>query len=63
MDAKKIARINELAKKSKASGLTSDELDEQKALRDEYRAAFRASLEAQLKMITVSDEPVSGEAS
>ena len=44
MEQKKLDRINELAKKSKESGLTPEEATEQKALREEYIAAFRASL-------------------
>lgn len=48
MEQYKIDRINALAKKSKGEGLTTDELAEQKALRSEYVASFRASLKAQL---------------
>ena len=48
MEQKKIDRINELAKKSKTVGLTAAEKEEQTALRNEYRAAFRRSLSAQL---------------
>ena len=48
MTDEKIARINELAKKSKAGGLTPEEQAEQKALREEYIAGFRRSLKAQL---------------
>ncbi len=44
----KINRINELAHKSKQEGLTTEELAEQKALREEYIAEFRASMKAQL---------------
>ena len=44
MEQKKIDRINELAKKSKAEGLTEEEKAEQKALRDEYIRDFRAGL-------------------
>ena len=44
MEKEKIARINELAKKSKAEGLSEEEIAEQKALRAEYIAEFRASL-------------------
>ena len=43
MEKEKIARINELAKKSKAEGLSEEEIAEQKALRAEYIAEFRAS--------------------
>lgn len=55
MEKEKIDRINELAKKSKTVGLTDDEKLEQKALRDEYREAFRRSLISQLDNITVVD--------
>ena len=48
MTDEKIARINELAKKSKAGELTPAEQAEQKALREEYSAGFRRSLKAQL---------------
>ena len=40
----KIERINFLARKSREQGLTEAEQIEQKALRAEYVAAFRASL-------------------
>ena len=43
MKQEKIDRINYLVKKSKTEGLTEAEAAEQKALRDEYRASFRAS--------------------
>ena len=48
MTDEKIARINELAKKSKTIGLTEEEKAEQKVLREEYIAGFRASMRAQL---------------
>ena len=48
MTQEKINRINELAHKSKAEGLTEAEKAEQKALREEYIAGFRASMKAQL---------------
>ncbi len=41
----KIDRINFLARKSRAEGLTEEEALEQKNLRAEYVAAFRKSLE------------------
>ena len=45
MEKAKIERINALARKSKAEGLTAEELAEQKALRDEYIAEFRAQFQ------------------
>ena len=45
MEQNKIDRINELARKSKVTALTPEELNEQKALREEYRIQFRASLQ------------------
>lgn len=53
MDQQKIARINELARKSRESGLTPSELKEQKKLRDEYIAAFRNNLKKQLDNIEI----------
>ncbi len=44
MEKEKVARINELARKQKAEGLTDEEKAEQKALRDEYIAEFRISM-------------------
>ena len=43
-----IARINELARKAKTTGLTPEEEQERKALREAYVAAFRESLRSQL---------------
>ena len=48
MEKQKIARINALAKKAKTEGLTDAEKVEQKQLRDEYIAEYRANLKAQL---------------
>ena len=48
MTQQQIERINELAKKKKTVGLTSDEQEEQLRLRREYIDGFRASLRAQL---------------
>lgn len=42
MEKIKIDRINELARKQKAEGLTPEETAEQQALRKEYIAEFRA---------------------
>ena len=57
MTKEKIARINELAKKSKTpAGLTETEQAEQAALRQEYVAEMKASLRAQLEH-TMIQEP------
>ena len=49
MEQAKIDRINELARKSKTdAGLTQSEKAEQASLRQEYLAAIRANLTAQL---------------
>ena len=56
MTQEKIARINELAHKSKTTGLTDAEKAEQQALRQEYLADVKASLRAQLDR-TSSQEP------
>lgn len=51
-----IDRINELAKKKKETGLTEEELAEQKVLYREYIDAFKANLKAQLDTIEVVDD-------
>ena len=48
MTQEKIDRINELARKSKTEPLTEAEKAEQKALREEYLASFRAMFRGQL---------------
>lgn len=48
-----IARINELAKKSKAEGLTEAEKEEQQKLRKEYIESFKMNLRSQLNNIDV----------
>ncbi|MDF2546995.1 MAG: hypothetical protein K0R93_1893 [Anaerosolibacter sp.] len=51
----KLDRINYLAKKSKAEGLTEAEKTEQKKLREEYLLAFRESFRKQLDNIEIVD--------
>ncbi len=51
-----IARINELAKKSKTVGLTEEEKAEQQVLRREYIDSFTASLKSQLDNTYIMDE-------
>lgn len=56
MTQEKIDRINELARKSRTpEGLTEAEKAEQTALRNEFRADFKANLESQLKNIEIVD--------
>ncbi|MEE1443188.1 MAG: DUF896 domain-containing protein [Blautia sp.] len=56
MDARKIQRINELARKSKQEGLTPSEKEEQRVLRAEYIASVRMNLKAQLDNIDIQQE-------
>ena len=55
MTNEKIARINELARKSKTTGLTEAEKAEQQALRQEYVADVKASLQAQLNNTSIQE--------
>ena len=50
-----IARINELAHKSKKEGLTEEEAMEQTELRGKYIANFRANFRKQLDKIDVKE--------
>ncbi len=56
MTPEKINRINELAHKSKAVGLTDDEKNEQAVLRREYIDSFKASLIGQLENTYIIDK-------
>lgn len=49
----KLARINELARKSKAEGLTPEEREEQQVLRKDYLAAFRQNFRQQLDSVKI----------
>ena len=51
MEKTKLNRINELARKSRAEGLSETEKAEQKTLREEYIRTFRASIRGQLDNI------------
>lgn len=55
MNKEKIQRINELAKLSKERALTDEEAVEQKALRDEYIAEFRAQFRSTLENTVIQD--------
>ena len=56
MDERKIARINELYRKSKAEGLTESEKKEQKLLRQEYLESIRGNLRSQLNNIDIKEK-------
>lgn len=53
MEQKKIDRINFLARKSKAEGLTEEEKAEQAVLRREYIDSYKRSLEIQLENTSI----------
>lgn len=55
MEKEKIERINFLARKSRTEGLTDSEKNEQKNLRDEYRADLRKSCMAQLDWFYIAE--------
>ena len=56
MNEDKIKRINELARKQKAEGLTDEEKAEQAELRREYIESYKRSLIAQLENTYVVDD-------
>ena len=49
-------RINELSKKKKEEGLTSEELAEQKELRETYLSLFRENFRSHIEMLQVYDK-------
>ena len=55
MTNEKIARINELARKSKAEGLTEAEKNEQQALRREYLDEVKANFRAQMEHTSIQE--------
>lgn len=56
MEKAKIDRINELARKKKAEGLTEAETEEQAKLRHEYLAEYRENMKAILDGIVIQEE-------
>lgn len=56
MKSELIDRINELARKAKSEGLTPEETQEQKQLREQYRMEFRRNLTDQLEHTYIMDE-------
>ncbi|MGM0124211.1 hypothetical protein IGI37_001585 [Enterococcus sp. AZ194] len=55
LSKEKLARINELAKKKKESGLTETEQKEQQLLREEYLSAFRSGMKHHIEGMKVVD--------
>ncbi|KQL54535.1 hypothetical protein AN964_14225 [Heyndrickxia shackletonii] len=55
LSKEKIARINELAKKSKEQGLSKEEAKEQSKLRREYLDSFRSSMKNTIEKVRVFD--------
>lgn len=56
MNQDKIDRINTLYHKAKATGLTEEEKEEQKLLRNEYITSIRNSLRGNLNNISIKEE-------
>jgi len=56
LSKEKLARLNELAKKSKNGSLTNEELVERDELRKEYLETFRVSFRKRLENIDFVDE-------
>lgn len=56
VDQKRIDRISELTRIARSRELSPEETAEREALRCEYRAAVRKSLEAHMENIRVVDE-------
>ena len=56
IDKNLINRINELEKKKKNEDLTTEEIVEQKSLREQYLKLFKAGFKQQVESIKVVDE-------
>ena len=56
LEQKKLERINELARKSRHDGLTPEEKEEQRLLREEYIAGFRRGFMQTMESVVVVDE-------
>ena len=56
MEKRLVDRINQLARKQKAEGLTREELAEQTSLRKDYLKDFRAGMENTMDQIWIQNE-------
>ncbi|MCC5889604.1 MAG: DUF896 family protein [Alkalibacterium sp.] len=55
LEKKKLDRINELVRKERNDGLSVEEKEEQKNLREEYIQAFRSGMKNQIEGMKVVD--------
>lgn len=55
LSKEKLARISELSRKKKATGLTTEEAKEQTALRQEYLDVFRGTMRDTIENVRVID--------
>lgn len=53
MDKQKLERISELSRKDRSDGLTAEEKEEQKNLREEYLSFVRKNFRQTLENITL----------
>lgn len=55
LEKQKLDRINELVRKERNDGLSAEEKQEQKALREEYIKAFRSGMRNQIEGMKIVD--------
>jgi uncharacterized protein YnzC (UPF0291/DUF896 family) len=55
LSKEKLARISELSRKSKSSGLSIEEAKEQTALRKEYLETFRSTMRDTIESVKIVD--------
>ncbi|MER2063779.1 MAG: DUF896 family protein [Alkalibacterium sp.] len=55
LEKQKLDRINELVRKERSDGLTDEEKQEQKTLREEYITAFRSGMRNHIEGMKIVD--------
>lgn len=55
LEKKKLDRINELVRQERTEGLSAEEKEEQKALREEYINAFRSGMRNHIEGMKIVD--------
>ncbi|MDZ7835392.1 MAG: DUF896 family protein [Alkalibacterium sp.] len=55
LEKQKLDRINELVRKERAEGLSDEEKQEQKSLREEYIKAFRSGMRNHIEGMKIVD--------